>query len=360
MSEITVAEISGTERLDHRPSLYKLDIEEGSIEKVDLGGTEEDLGTYLDNLLTDIRSETHKRKFKIGSPTSEFHALVKEIHKKKGVDSLDEALAARLLRIEVATEKRVRNLSRGEGTHLKKGSFLQWTYREGGEFVYLGVKVDHKEFLDEEDFQKKIGLAVRERLYKAVRVSFNDEGEVKDVAVVDSGSRLSVYWWHDFLELIEEKDDHFNTQAAANEIEKTLNRALKKDYPQDHTFLINSVICRFRTAGSMRFNDYVDDLLGSYDPINDGLRKEIPGLIDKLKKLPEKKGFDTHFSVEPSAISMRRRKMKLNDFVDIMVEAGLENLSDQIWAEKTQQGKKLVVIDSPEGFSKFKEKVRKP
>jgi hypothetical protein len=341
-------------------SLYKLDIEDNSVEEVALDGQAQDLNAYLDELLADIRSETHQRRFNIGSPTSEFHALVRSIQDSRSLSPSDKGLAERLLRIELATERKVQRLSRGSGTHLKKGSFLQWFYEENGVFVYLGVKVDHKEFLDEDDFTKRIGLALKDRLYKAVRVAFSADGSVAEVVVVDAGSRLATYWWHDFLELTEVKDNHFNTHTAAHEIEKVLNKRLRRKFPQDFTALINSVIGRFRTTGTMRYNDYIDDQFGNYSPLNEALSEDMPALIATLKDLPRRKGFDTHFDIEPSAITMRRRKFKLNEFVDLMVESGVDGLSDKVWSERTQDGKRLVVVDSPEGFNQFEEKERQP
>ena len=44
--------------------------------------------------------------------------------------------------------------------------------------------------------------------------------------------------------------------------------------------------------------------------------------------------------------------------IDVYINDGVDNIEDKIWAEKTSDGRRLVVINSPDGFSKFGEKKR--
>ena len=71
-------------------------------------------------------------------------------------------------------------------------------------------------------------------------------------------------------------------------------------------------------------------------------------LVEKLKALPKKEEFDTDFSLVPTAVPFRQTKYNLTSEITLSVKYGVQDLKDKIWAEKTNDGRMLVVILSDE------------
>ncbi|KER62662.1 hypothetical protein HR52_06510 [Aeromonas hydrophila] len=242
--------------------------------------------------------------------------------------------------------------------HVKKGSFLQFLYTEDdGSIAYLGVKIEHQSFLDEIDFKKKIGLSIANKIYKACRVNFDHKNIPDKVFVYDTNAKPSTYWWHDFLELKELRNDAHNTTVASTEVIRVINR-IKKDYPTDYTILRNSIVSSFKQNKGFNYYDFLNDTIEDYEPEDSALKAKMPDIVKTLMDLPAKKQFDTQFSLVPSAVPFRRAKYNLSKEISLTIEDGIENLNEKIWSERTASGKELVIIDSPDGFKKFTLKKR--
>ncbi|WP_351014406.1 hypothetical protein [Shewanella sp. AC91-MNA-CIBAN-0169] len=263
----------------------------------------------------------------------------------------------RLLDKEVETDKSYGHLSKSGKGHVKKGSFLQFLYRNGSFISYLGVKLEHQVFLDEVDFKKKIGLSVAKKIYKACKVDFDVDGIPHNVFVYDTNSKPSHYWWSDFLELKELRTNALNTETASKEVLREVDR-IKKAFPRDHNVLRNATIAAFKQNGEMKYDEFVENTFGNYEPIDNDLKIKLPQIREKLDSLPEKKNFDTRFTLAPELVTFRRSSYELSKEISLTVEGGIENIDDKIWSEKTASGKELVVISSPEGFKRFTEKER--
>lgn len=240
---------------------------------------------------------------------------------------------------------------------LKKEVFLQFLYRDNSNISYLGVKIEHHAFLDENDFKKKIGLAIAKKIYKACKVSFNDTGTPYDVFVYDTNTKPSTYWWKDFLELKEIRDDALNTRLASKEVIKVVN-GLKKHHPADYTILRNAVVAAFKQQGEMKFNEFIESTFETYEPEDAHLKNKMPNIVGKLKHLPEKKKFDSQFNLVPSEVPFKRSKISLSKEITLSIDEGIDDLDEKIWSERSASGMKLVVIESPDGFERFKLKTR--
>lgn len=234
---------------------------------------------------------------------------------------------------------------------------MQFLFTEAGSLTYLGVKIEHQSFLDEHDLKKKIGLSIENKIYKACKVVYDADGIPSDALVFDTNSKPAVYWWRDFLELAEQRGDALNTRTASTEVVKLLN-AIKREFPADHTILRNATIAAFKQDSVMRYDVFIQQTFGNYVCDDPELSKRLPKLIEDLKKLPERKKFDTMFSLVPSEVTFKKTKINLTAEISISYEDGIDNLENKIWSEKSSTGKKLVVIESATGFEKFKLKPR--
>lgn len=339
--------------------LYHIDVDNKKHEKIIIEDDGNDIEGYLSDLLVEVSADTHKRAYQFNRETTEFYQSLNSFYDAQDLfnSTAAENLAKRLLEKEIDTDNRVGHLSAKGTGHVKKGSFLQFLYREEGVVSYLGVKIEHQIFLDENDFKKKIGLAIADKVYKACKTTFDADGIPIEVFIFDKNKKPSVYWWKDFLELKEIRGDALNTKTASSEVIKYLNR-LRNDYPSDYTILRNATISAFKQQGTMKFDHFISNTFENYEPENITLKEKLAKDLPKLRALPENKKFDSSFTLVPSEVPYKRSSVRLSKEITISYDDGIDNLEDKIWSEKTADGKKLVVINSPEGYERFKPKDR--
>jgi hypothetical protein len=322
--------------------LHKINPATGSATVIEVNATVPDLEDYLDKLLSEIGEQSQKRSYKFASPATEFRTCLNAFYADQALHSNLHAdlLANRLVKQEAAAIQRYKNLN-----EVTRGSFLQFMFEEDSKLFYLGVKVEHQSFLDEQDFQRKFGLAEHRRLYKACRVSFADDGDPSDVWVFDTNGTPAAYWWREFLELEVSRDDAENTKIAAEAVMQTIG-AIKTRFPADHTILRNATVAAFKQQAEMNYTAFVENVFGAYEPIDASAAPHIDRLVDRLKELPDKKKFDTQFALVPAAVPYRKTKVVLSPEITLTIEEGIKNLADKIWSEITPDGRELVVIES--------------
>lgn len=333
-------------------SLHHLDIDGRQCSSVPVP-TDSDLQTYFDALLKEIANKPQSRSYRLASDRTEFAtSLANFFSEQLLVPAAADALAARLLRIETSTDDRYGHLAAPGATHVKRGSFLQFLFDNGGTIGYLAVKVDHQSILDEIDFKRRIGLGESQKLYKACRVNLDANGAAEHAVVFDTNAKPSVYWWQDVWELQPVRSDTVNTEQAVKHVIHVLTR-LKKRSPVDYTILRNATIAAFKQSGPMDFDAFVTTTFAGYQPQETSIHPKLQEIVTDLRALPTKKQFDSHFNLDPAAVPYKQHKVELNTGISLSYEEGIANLSDRIWASKTIDGKDVVVIDAPEASSKF-------
>lgn len=239
-------------------SLSHIDIGKKLITDIPVDFKNNELEVYLETLLVEINEKEEKRTFNTPAFTTVFSSAISKFASldKPQIQQASNTLAQRLLEKEIYMAERYGHLSKKNDIHVKIGSFLQFIYTEKGQTCYLGVKVDHQIILDEKDFKTKAGLGLTEKIYKAVKVEYNNENLPSRILIFDTKPKLTKYWWHDFLELAESNTDEFNTSKAIDETIKAIN-TLKSKFPQDHTILRNTTIAAFRQKGQMNYHKFV-------------------------------------------------------------------------------------------------------
>jgi hypothetical protein len=339
--------------------LHQIDIPSNKLRHIPLAIGNTDLDQYLSDLLREINDKEQKRAYEFLTQTTEFYTCLTSSFQAKDLtkNQHSQNLAARLLHKEVVTDRKYGHLGSLGAGHVKKGSFLQFLYKERNTICYLGVKIEHQGFIDEEDFKKKAGLTLNHKIYKACKASYLADGIPSEIFVYDTNSAPASYWWNDFLELKQVRDDAYNTRLASTEVLKVVN-GLKSKSLSDYTILRNSVISAFKQNATMKYDDFVENIFGRYEAVETSASDELPKIIKKLKELPAKKNFDSNFNLIPSEVPFKRSKYVLTKEISLSIEEGIQNINDKIWAEKSASGKYLVVIDSPEGYKRFMKKER--
>lgn len=292
-----------------------------------------------------------RREFKLESSNTEFAVALKTFFDQQSLDGSDdprekaEGLAQRLLKKEIQAENDYGHLARDGGSLLNKGSFLQFLHNNADGLHYIGVKVEHQLFLDEKDFSRHTGIGESNKIYKACMVSFADDGVVTQVLVFDTNYRLSKYWWRDFWELEEKRSDSFNTSTAVTAVVKVLG-ALKKHSPSDHTILRNATVAAFKRTGSMNFTDFVKDTFDGYHIDNAEVGDRFKEIVERIRLLPSKGKFDTHFDLHPASVPYKRVNLPLTEEVSVSYNEDMPNLAEKIWASETAEGKSVVVVEA--------------
>jgi len=340
--------------------LHQVDSSQGLLQRIELSGDTADLNGYLKSLLSEIDEQEHKRSYSFKRETSEFRVALQEFSTNGILVELNaEGLAGKLLEEECRVDKTHGQLGRkkqGKKGIVNKGSFLQFLYKSGDDSksCYLGVKIEHQVFLDEQDFRKRSGLPETSKVYKACRVSFFDD-DVENISVYDKNPKPSLYWWSGFLELEVVRNDAENTLKAANAIMKILNTKVKKMHPAEYTHLRNAAIVALKQVVQINYFDLIDNLLKNASFDDDSFNAKIPGLIADLKKAPldKKDGFDPQFTAVPKAVPYKKRRVDLGREISITYPDDCVNLSDTIWTEEDEKGRKLVIIESDSGFRHF-------
>ncbi|MFU3529883.1 hypothetical protein ACM7KD_23140 [Pseudomonas aeruginosa] len=325
--------------------LHHVDLEQRTCSAATMPVDASDLERYLAELLDEVHDKPQKREYRLADLTTQFGTSLAQFFSlqdfSKSIHA--ESLAQRLLRIELDTEAKYGHLNTTGTGHLKKGSFLQFMYRESGTFHYLGVKVEHQSFLDEADFKRKIGLGETQKIYKACKVSFDNAGAFGSAVVYDTNSRPSTYWWREFWELIEQRTDAHNTETAIKEVVRVLG-PLKQISPIDYSLLRNAAIAAFKQAGQMDFGQFVDNTFANYQPTIPEVSDRLNNIVVKMRNLPAQKNFDSQFTLEPTAVPFRRQTVPLTTEISLSYNEGIQNLDEKIWASRTQDGQDVLVV----------------
>jgi hypothetical protein len=346
-----VATIPGASKL-LGTAVHHLDIDKEKCNGVAIP-PKSDLQGYLDALLAEIDAKPQSRAYTLVSDTTELAVSLATFSTDKALTtSAATALAERLLRIEIATDKRYAHLATAGTAHVKRGTFLQFLYQDGPKLGYLAVKVEHQSIVDETDFKRRVGLGDSQKIYKACRVDFDAKGKPHQALVFDTNAKPSVYWWEVFLELRPVRTDEVNTKDAITQVVHVLQR-IKKIAPADYTILRNATVAAFKQSGAMDFDNFVTGTFNSYTPTDPALITELPNLVAKLRKLPSEKKFDSHFTLAPEAVPYKKVKVSLNTGITLSYDEDLAKLEDRIWSSKTQDGKDVVVIDAPGATNQF-------
>ncbi|MDP2164902.1 MAG: hypothetical protein Q8S32_18500 [Burkholderiaceae bacterium] len=334
-------------------TLHHLDLNNSTCTMATISSDNSDLGAYLDELLHEISIKPQHRGYQLSSSTTEFATSLDKFYQTQGLAKTGaEALAARLLRIEIQTDAKYGHLN-PTGTHIRKGSFLQYMYQENSQCHYLGVKVDHHAFLDEKDLRKRIGLGQTQKLFKACRVVFDVNGAPQETLVFDTNVRPSVYWWREFWELKELRSDQHNTEAAIRGVIKCLN-PIKKLAPTDYTHLRNAAITAFKQTGSLDFPAFVNSVFTNYQPVEPLLVQSLPKIVQKIKELPTVNKFDAQFTLAPSAVPFRRMNVAVSEEISLSYNEDVANIDEKIWSSKTRDGRDVIVIRATEAADRFK------
>lgn len=330
-------------------SLHQIDHSLDEIKEINVENQGEDLGNYTRKLINEITTSSNKRQFNFKSDTTEVRIAINNFIEKE-YSKGSEINANRLLGVEKTAQAQIAHLD----IHIQKGSLFQAVLNNENinETIIIISKADHNQFLDEEDFTLKNGLPWEKRIFKAFLVKYLDYTP-QEMFVYDTTNRMARYWWDSYLELAEKYTDTHNTKTALEILDKKIFNPIKKKYPADHTVLRNSSIGYFRNNSEFELNEFIENTLNNYLPIDNDL--PIQKLINKINELPAKWNFDSRFGIKKEEIKKRQvNKIPLTDKIELVLKDHINDLDNIITSETDSEGNKFIKIRTDLGFERFK------
>lgn len=339
-------------------TVYKVDHVEDVCDEISTTSSSSDLNNYINELITAIYKSESKREFKFASSTTEVASAIYDIIYFIKQDQIDgnvgikhELIAKRLLRTEKAAQSSYSHI-----TDIQRGVLVQAVTEDTAGKQFIIVKCEHDKFLDEEsNYRSKEGLPEKKKVYKALVAEFDSNDDIVKILVYDSQSKISKYWWRDFLDLVEVYSDSQNTKNAFESFEKRIFRPMEKKHKADFINLRNATVKYMQTDGDFDLKYYLDNVIGDYQPIDEKL--DISQLKKKVSDLPEGRyKFDQRFTKVPKDIKARllKTKVKMTEEIDLVINNGIPDINSVIETDKDVHGNKFVKIRSESGYEYFK------
>ncbi|TXK00663.1 nucleoid-associated protein [Flagellimonas aequoris] len=331
--------------------LHHIDVANSLITEIKVIEDSANLNTYIESLVKDILDNPNRRFYNWKDGDTEVKNSLDPL-KEIGNESEKYALnnAKRLLEKESKAQEQVNKMN----VEMQKGSLLHLSIESDGTHKTIICKVEHDEVMNEVNFEYIRGLNTRKKLFKAILIYYNSNGQIEHNYVHDKNS--SKYWWDDFLELEPIITDDDNTENSLNEIDKCLTRYRKKYYV-DYLILRNSFLGHFRNRDTLNFSDLVNDVFKNYTPLNKQFPKDR--LLASINKLPEKNLFDTTFNIAKNKINKRKKtSIRLASNLFLNIDDFVENLKNLIDLEQ-KNGNKYVRIKSEDGYDKLEDLLNK-
>lgn len=333
--------------------LFKIDIGEHEAEEIPSPDDNNDLKEYIVDLLNKIIGNRDKKGFEFESDTTEVKGLIDNIIAVEHVDEyLDPclAIANRLHRKEVDSEKN-NNL----GVPPVKGILvISLIEDEENKKRIIISKADYNEFLDVISYKKRQGFPIKKKVYKAFLANISDS-VIEKVAVYDTNSAFTVYWYRDFLELKKVHSDEYNTEEVFKIIETKVLNPIRTKHKADYFELWNATVRYFRVQDEFDLEHYVTELLDKHKSLTDGL--DLNAGVGSLRATIAKAKVDSRFTIKPEVIKKRLKKtIPLTPQIDLNIKDGIPDLDKTIKRFEGGNGDKWIMIRSDDGFEYFKDR----
>jgi hypothetical protein len=326
-------------------SIHHLNLSDQKLMKPTTPTEDSDIETFGKDVLKGVFNSTRGQAYKFASDTEELPTLVTGMM-NGGWAVSSEKIANRLLRSEISRQDEL-----GSFVEVKKGSLLQLKVKTDNSRFIIFTKVDHSKYMDEHDSKIHFGLPFEKRVQKTCVLQFDEGSTPSSISIYDSNKKISKYWWKDFLCCESLRSPEHNTKAAFDSIDGLLKRNLKQQSKADYTYLRNSIITHFRSNESIAYDDFVEDVIRSYVPINNNIK--INEIADKIKELPINKGFDTQFEVDNRSIKARiKRVVVLAENFELNIKGDIPDLNTLVDTGEDDEGRYLKIY-SEEGYSEF-------
>ena len=326
--------------------VFKFDIDNLRVAEIALADEPDDFTSYLDELIENVIGDERSKRYAFPDHATNIkHAITSIIAKDYERPMLDTA--RQLLRIEQNVQRRIEHLD----TEVQKGIMLQSVVEYNGQKLFLIIKAEHSDFINESDNRKATGLPIKKKIFKSFCAYHDAEGNLTYANVSDYKSKISEYWWSTFLELEEVYTNEYNTERAFNALERKIFNRIKERHPEDYMSLRNSTVQYFRANEQLVWADYCDQVFNNYIPEDESLN--IEHVRDQARELPEREKFDARFTVVRSMIKKKIIKnVKLTPQLELVIKEDID-WQNTVRSFKDDNGVKYIRIKTDKGYDYF-------
>ena len=306
-------------------------------------------------LIAHIKGNRSVRDYKTKSTKTEvISSIISSITNltKENFETMSNIIAKRLLRAESAVQEKVSKMN----VNVRRGSLLQVLLLDDNlNYQYLLAKVEHSDFVDDNDFSLKTGFSKdKKTIWKSCLFDINDIDEPVFYAKIYSDTQAK-FWSKDFLELETINTNESNTKKAFDHIDGCLKRSMKKLSVTDYTYLRNATILYFRTHSHFDYNEMLEEVYNHYSP-EIITQEAYATFLEKISLVPEGK-FDMQFEPFLPVLNAKIKKIyKVAPSIDIVIKEGIENFKQTIYSTESETGERYITIltNDEETYQAFK------
>lgn len=314
---------------------------------------------YIKQVINYIEGNKNVRKYKTSSNSTEVIGcilnIINNLSDEENIENQFNKISHRLLLKEIEAQE---NMEHRLNQKIQKGSLIQALLQEDGDgsYKYLLAKVEHTDFIDDIDYSFKTGFSKNKKiLWKSCIFKINNLDDEIYFADTYATDYLAKYWVSSFLELTPQNNDEYNTARVFKAIKQVLNSSLKKTSPKDCYILKNATGTYFKTHNIFDFQNYKEEILEKYEPIE--MDKSKIGIIsEKINDMLERRNYDKQFEIVSSLLD---KEFKSTYNVITGVQLKITDESDEmnrvITGIKDSEGNMYLKIktDSEEVFNNF-------
>ena len=326
--------------------VFKFDLENLLVVPFPISTDENDFEPYLNELIEDIIDDTRSRKYLFPEDATGIKTVINEVLEKR-IDDATLSTAKRLLRIEQLIQKQIEKLNQ----EVQKGILLQSLVEFNGQNLFIITKSEHLDFINENDNRRTKGLPVKKKIFKSFCAYLDENNKPIHALVNDSKQSISKYWWSDFLELLEEYTDSYNTAKAFDALDKKIFQKIKPRHPEDYMYLRNTTVQYFRSNDEFVLEDYINSTIRTYVPVDESL--QMPQIEQRILSLPADSGFNGRFNIIREEIKKRIiNNIRLTPQLLLEINGSFDWENTVTAYEK--DGAKYIEIRTDEGYKYFK------
>lgn len=329
----------------HNIGSYTLDLNANKHISLDATDNEADYLNFIHGIVHEISTQGG-RQFICNSMHTEVISIVCQIVNNEIDFSQVEAIADRLLRIEVEAQEKISKL----GKQLHEGLLIISHITDRNVEKIIICKAETLSYIERKTFTQQDGFPLKKKIFKSVQITFGNDKNIEEIYVNDINESISKYWWDSFLELAKKYEDEENTKKAFTIIESKILNVIRKESNIDFWNLRNTTIHYFRSNEEFEMEDYIDKCLNGYVPEKEGL--DIDKYKDKARELPARFAFDPQFSLVKKAITAKiKRTITLHESIDLVLKGEIN--PGTIESARNERQEKGIFIKTSIGFDEF-------
>ncbi|GAA6528263.1 hypothetical protein LPYR103PRE_02360 [Segatella asaccharophila] len=311
--------------------------------------SEDSISAYIDQIVEENNNH-HDRNYGF-TPNDTFFPKVIEtlLPKEDNIDNICQLIADRLLEKEIEANNKIKQTNKSI-----PASFLiiALNVNKSCECQMLFIKADKTSFINTVSGRMDVGLPAKKKIFKSCvfDIIIKDEKiKINHIVSHDANSQgKSVYWFHNFLCLDEERSDEANTKEAFKIVKKKILDPIKKEHKQDYLNIRNAVIHYFRSDGDFDVEDFRDNVIGGYHPFDGNL--DVEDLKKKIDKISELGTIDNRFQKKPEVIKDKfKETVKLSDDIELHLLQDIQDV-DKVIQSGNDNGRKYIKIYSDTGY----------